>query len=98
MGLGKRKDDGNFLPIAKYDARCGRISLQDRVHGPDGKWQTKQRDITDTFKAAFDLENLLRGWLFFRRVRHRTWCWCRPARIPATRRPRTTGKASASSS
>lgn len=64
MGLGKRKDDGSFLPIAKYDARAGRISLQDRVHTNDG-WQTKQRDITDKFKAAIDLENLQRGWLLF---------------------------------
>ena len=64
MALGKRKDSGTFLPIIKFDARVGHFYLQDRVHTTDG-WQNQQRDITDGFRAAFDLENLQRGWLLF---------------------------------
>ena len=64
MALGKRKDTGNFLPIIKFDARVGHFYLQDRVHTTDG-WQNQQRDVTSEFRAAFDLENLQRGWLLF---------------------------------
>lgn len=64
MGLGKRKDGGNFLPIVKFDARVGTFALQDRVYS-HGAWQTEQRDITDKFQAAFDLQNLQRGWFRF---------------------------------
>ncbi len=64
MALGKRKKGGNFLPIIKFDARVGTFYLQDRVNS-DGKWQTEQRDVTENFQAAFDLENLQRGWLWF---------------------------------
>ena len=62
MALGKRKDGGNFLPIIKFDARVGTFYLQDRVNS-GGAWQTEQRDVTETFQAAFDLENLQRGWI-----------------------------------
>jgi hypothetical protein len=62
MALGKRKDGGNFLPIIKYDARVGTFYLQDRVNS-GGAWQTEQRDVTENFQAAFDLENLQRGWI-----------------------------------
>jgi hypothetical protein len=64
MALGKRKDSNNFLPLCKYDARTGTFYLQDRVQ-VDSNWQTTQRDVTDNFRAAFDLENLQVGWLRF---------------------------------
>jgi hypothetical protein len=64
MALGKRKDGGNFLPIIKFDARVGTFYLQDRVFS-DGNWQSEQRDVTESFQAAFDLENLQRGWIRF---------------------------------
>ena len=64
MALGKRRDGGNFLPIIKFDARIGTFYLQDRVHS-DGTWQTNQRDVTDEFRAVFDLKNLQRGWIRF---------------------------------
>jgi hypothetical protein len=64
MALGKRKDSANFLPLCKYDARTGTFYLQDRTQ-VDGNWQTAQRDVTDTFRAVFDLEHLQRGWIRF---------------------------------
>jgi len=64
MAIGKRKDSGDFLPLIKYDARSGSIFLLDREH-VDGSWQTTQRDITDTFRAAIDLQYLQRGWIHF---------------------------------
>jgi hypothetical protein len=65
MALGKRRG-GNFLPVIKFDARVGTFYLQDRVF-VDGSWQNEQRDITSEFQAAFDLENLQRGWIRFPR-------------------------------
>jgi hypothetical protein len=64
MALGKRKDSNNFLPLCKYDARTGTFYLQNRAQ-VDGTWQTTQRDITDEFRAAFDLEHLRVGWIRF---------------------------------
>jgi hypothetical protein len=64
MALGKRRDSGNYLPIAKYDARVGTFYLQDRVFA-GGAWQTEQRDVTQGFKAVFDLANLQRGYIRF---------------------------------
>lgn len=64
MALGKRRDSGNFLPIAKYDARVGTFYLQDRVLTA-GTWQNEQRDVTRGFEAVFDLANLRRGWIWF---------------------------------
>jgi hypothetical protein len=64
MGLGKRKTSNDFLPTLKCDARAGTLYPQDRVY-QDGKWQTEQRDITDSFRAVFDLANLQRGYIKF---------------------------------
>jgi hypothetical protein len=65
MALGKRKTSGNdYLPMLKFDARVGTFYLQDRVH-ENGRWQTEQRNITDDFRAVFDLENLQHGWIKF---------------------------------
>jgi hypothetical protein len=61
MSLGKRKSS-DFMPIAKYDARSGVFFLQDRVLGPNG-YETEQRDVTDGFRAIFDLEQAERGWI-----------------------------------
>ncbi len=64
MAIGKRKSSGNFLPVLKYDAKIGQLYLQDRVY-ENGRWETEQRDITKEFRAAFDLENLQKGWIRF---------------------------------
>lgn len=63
MALGMNYEStsgGDFLPIVKYDARAGRIfrvDRADRVNTPV--------DITRTFKAVMDLENIEVGWLDF---------------------------------
>ena len=68
MALGKRKGNvsGSFLPLVKFDARVGSFYLLDREQSVEtGDWETKQRDITDEFRAVFDLQNLEVGWIRF---------------------------------
>lgn len=64
MAIGRRKSSGDFLPMLKYDARVGMLYLQDRIYA-NGGWETEQRNVTDKFRAAFDMENLQRGWIKF---------------------------------
>jgi hypothetical protein len=53
-------EGGSFLPIVKYDARSGRISRRDRENG-----ENNDVDITRSFKAIFDFENVEIGWINF---------------------------------
>jgi hypothetical protein len=53
-------DGGDFLDIVKYDARAGRMFRMDY----DGE-QKQQVDITKTFKAVFDFENIEVGFILF---------------------------------
>jgi hypothetical protein len=53
-------EGGSFLPIIKYDARSGRISRRDRENG-----ENNDVDITRSFKAIFDFENVEIGWINF---------------------------------
>jgi hypothetical protein len=55
---------GEFTPVVKYDARAGRIFRVDRDN-IGGEWVTAPTDITKSFKAIFDLENLETGWIDF---------------------------------
>jgi len=55
---------GDFLPILKYDARAGRIFRVDRIEDA-GSFSSDPIDITQTFKAIFDFENLEVGWVNF---------------------------------
>lgn len=55
---------GDFLPIIKYDARAGRIFRMDRVDTGNG-FESKAVDITQSFKAVFDFENVEVGWIDF---------------------------------
>lgn len=50
----------DFLPIVKYDARSGRMSKRDRDNG-----ETHETDITRSFKAVFDFENVELGYIKF---------------------------------
>jgi hypothetical protein len=60
FGFSTEPTAGDFLPIIKYDARAGRIFRIDRTL--DGR---EPVDITDTFAAVFDFENIETGWLNF---------------------------------
>ena len=51
---------GDFLDIVKYDARAGRMSRVDNLDGVK-----TPKDITATFKAVFDFENVEVGWIDF---------------------------------
>jgi hypothetical protein len=50
----------DFLPIVKFDARAGRFFRVDREDGV-----STPVDITRSFKAVFDFENLEVGWISF---------------------------------
>lgn len=58
------KTGGDFLPICKYDARAGRLFRVDRIDTGQG-YVNEPVDITSTFKAIVDFENLETGWISF---------------------------------
>jgi len=51
---------GDIIPIVKYDARAGRMFRRDRADGVNN-----DVDITRSFKAVLDFENLEVGWVNF---------------------------------
>jgi len=51
---------GDIIPIVKYDAKAGRMFRRDRVNG-----ENDIVDITRSFKAVFDFENLETGFIDF---------------------------------
>lgn len=55
---------GDFTPICKYDARAGRVFRVDRVQSTEG-FSSDPVDITQTFKAVVDFENVETGWMDF---------------------------------
>lgn len=55
---------GDFMPIVKYDARAGRLFRVDRVDTGAG-FASDQVDITSSFKAIVDFENIEVGWIDF---------------------------------
>ena len=50
----------DIIPIVKYDAKAGRMFRRDRVNG-----ENDPVDITRSFKAVFDFENLETGHIAF---------------------------------
>ena len=63
MALGLNYEAGggeDILPIVKYDARSGRIVRVDREEGT-----SEDVDITKTFEAVFDFENIETGHISF---------------------------------
>lgn len=54
------KKSVDFLPLVTYDGRSGRMSRRDRENG-----ETHLTDITRTFKAVFDIENIELGYIKF---------------------------------
>ena len=51
---------GDFLPVVKYNAKAGRWSRVDRENGV-----SEEIDITRSFKAVFDFENIEVGHISF---------------------------------
>jgi hypothetical protein len=57
-------DNGDIIPFVKYDARAGRFFRNDRTE-INGAYSNNAVDITSSFKAVMDLENLEVGYLLF---------------------------------
>ena len=63
MALGinyEAAEGGSIQPIVKYDSRAGRVFRIDRVDGKD-----KPVDITNGFKAVFDMAHIETGFIHF---------------------------------
>lgn len=65
MNLNGGSGDTNIVPYVKYDSRAGRFSRADRKQGADGSYINEIVDITSTFKAVLDLENIEIGHFKF---------------------------------
>jgi hypothetical protein len=69
MALGMTYGGGgneNIVPVVKYDARAGRLTRVDRTIDGTGGYVTTNVDITNTFKAVLDMENIEVGYLKFK--------------------------------
>jgi hypothetical protein len=64
FGFSTEAPTGDFTPIVKYDARAGRIFRVDRTDTGNG-FESSPIDITNSFKAVCDFENLETGWIDF---------------------------------
>jgi hypothetical protein len=56
---------GEFMAYVSYDSRAGRMSRADRTQDSAGNYQNEKVDITNTFKAVMDMENIEVGWMVF---------------------------------
>jgi hypothetical protein len=56
---------GEITPFVKYDARAGRVFRRDRSRDSQGNYINNDVDITNGFKAVFDLENIEVGYSKF---------------------------------
>lgn len=67
MAIGVKYGSGggeDILPIVKYNAKAGMFTRIDRVN-QNGTWVKDEVDITNVFKAVFDLETFEVGWMNF---------------------------------
>jgi hypothetical protein len=60
FGFNYETSGGDIIPIIKFDARAGRFTRVDRVDGVNNPV-----DITQTFKAVMDFENIEVGFIDF---------------------------------
>lgn len=67
FGFSTAPSTGNdFIPSVKYNATAGRMFRVDREMDPASQtYISTDIDITSTFKALFDLENVETGWVTF---------------------------------
>lgn len=57
--------NGEIIPFVKYDARAGRLFRRDRSQDSGGNYISNDEDITNSFKAVVDLENIEVGFAKF---------------------------------
>lgn len=55
---------GDIVPFVKYDARAGKFFRRDRTE-QGGQYVSNDEDITQSFKAVVDLENVEVGFMKF---------------------------------
>lgn len=56
---------GDYMPVVKYDARAGRLFRIDRTQDSAGNYVNDEVNITSSFKAMVDFENIETGWILF---------------------------------
>jgi len=56
---------GDRSAVLKYDARAGRLFRVDRAQDSAGNWVNTPVEITRTFQAVIDIEQIETGWLHF---------------------------------
>lgn len=65
LGFTYSSGGGDFTAIVKYDGRSGRMFREDRTQDGSGAWVKNSTDITKSFKAVFDFDNIEVGWIAF---------------------------------
>jgi hypothetical protein len=67
MALGLNTNtNAEIFPHIRYDARAGRLFRNDREQQPDGKWESKNTDITSPAPLMLmDLAQIEVGWIAF---------------------------------
>ncbi len=61
LGFDGEDGAGSFLPFVKFDSRSGRLFRRDKPQGGEAV----DIDISRTFKAVIDFENIETGWIDF---------------------------------
>jgi hypothetical protein len=56
---------GEIVPFVKYDARAGRLFRRDRSQDSSGNYVSNDVDVTSSFKAVIDMENVEVGYCKF---------------------------------
>ena len=64
LNYGSGAAGGDISPFVKYDARAGRFFRNDRSES-NGQYTNEAVDITSSFKAVIDMENIEVGYLKF---------------------------------
>jgi hypothetical protein len=67
MALGLTTETSSFerIPYIKYNGKSGRIERVDRKQSATGDWVSEDTEITNNFRAVFDMENIEVGWISF---------------------------------
>lgn len=78
LGLPARStsESGEFAAVVKYDARAGRIARVDRIE-KDGQYENVSTEITNGFRAVFDLAAIEVGYIHFSKSTAPEWALVR---------------------
>jgi hypothetical protein len=65
LGFTQSSGGGDFTAILKYDGRAGKMFREDRTQDSSGAWVKNSTEISRTFKAVVDFENIEVGFIMF---------------------------------